>query len=185
VLEGERPTRPGTSANVGLTDEVWDVMQRGWDKEPQYRPGLAEFLQAVAPDIVRLCRPELDARQGLLDTREHELDAREEALRTVDAELRLREAAVRSKEEEVQRRKTALDATSMQAGKRGEIAAAVRLWNRHGEAKVTHSRRENMVTYGDPEVLWLHMKRELNQRKKSARVDTEDQNALKQKCVHQ
>jgi hypothetical protein len=50
VLAGERPTRPSASAVIGFTDEVWDVMQRGWAQNPEHRPRLVEVRRVLAPD---------------------------------------------------------------------------------------------------------------------------------------
>ena len=44
VLSGKRPERPN---HPGITDELWDMIQRCWDQEPQERPGMAD----VARDL--------------------------------------------------------------------------------------------------------------------------------------
>ena len=40
VLEGERPQRPRASEKLGFTDNVWEVLQRCWKKEPSVRPSI-------------------------------------------------------------------------------------------------------------------------------------------------
>jgi len=47
ILSGKRPERP---THPSLTDELWDLIQRCWDQEPQLRPGISEvvsYLQAA------------------------------------------------------------------------------------------------------------------------------------------
>jgi tetratricopeptide (TPR) repeat protein len=51
---GRRPFKPTTSVEVGFTDDVWDVMQRGWAPDPLDRPTLAEFWKAIAPAEITL-----------------------------------------------------------------------------------------------------------------------------------
>ena len=38
VLENERPTRPRDSEKLGISDDVWESLQRCWEKEPSERP---------------------------------------------------------------------------------------------------------------------------------------------------
>jgi hypothetical protein len=40
VLHGERPQRPRVSEKLGFTDDVWEVLQRCWKKEPLARPSI-------------------------------------------------------------------------------------------------------------------------------------------------
>jgi hypothetical protein len=51
VLRKHRPSRPLASTDIGFTEKVWKIMQRGWAHEPQHRPMLVDFLQALAPDM--------------------------------------------------------------------------------------------------------------------------------------
>ncbi|KAF9781243.1 kinase-like domain-containing protein [Thelephora terrestris] len=46
VLEDERPRRPRDSEKLGFTDEVWEVLQNCWGKEPSTRPSV---------DLVAVC----------------------------------------------------------------------------------------------------------------------------------
>ena len=46
VLEDERPQQPRDSEKLGLTDEVWEVLQECWGKVPSTRPSV---------DIVSVC----------------------------------------------------------------------------------------------------------------------------------
>jgi CheY-like chemotaxis protein len=50
VVKGGRPPKPESSPNVGLTDEVWSLIQQGWSVSPNDRPSLTTFLDAVQPD---------------------------------------------------------------------------------------------------------------------------------------
>jgi hypothetical protein len=47
VLNGERPPKPVDCENVGFTDELWDLMQRGWAAEPESRASLVDFIQVL------------------------------------------------------------------------------------------------------------------------------------------
>lgn len=38
MLEDERPPRPRDSEKLGFYDDVWDSLQRCWEKEPSARP---------------------------------------------------------------------------------------------------------------------------------------------------
>ena len=38
VISGERPTRPANTAELGLTDELWDLIQSAWAQDVQKRP---------------------------------------------------------------------------------------------------------------------------------------------------
>lgn len=38
VLEGDRPTRLAEAADVGMTDELWLVIERCWAADPVLRP---------------------------------------------------------------------------------------------------------------------------------------------------
>ena len=40
VLEGERPPRPRDSEKLGLTDKVWEALQRCWEKDAGARPSV-------------------------------------------------------------------------------------------------------------------------------------------------
>ena len=46
VLEDERPPRPRDSEKLGFSDDVWETLQRCWEKEPSARPPV---------DIVSAC----------------------------------------------------------------------------------------------------------------------------------
>jgi hypothetical protein len=96
VLAGQRPTRPEASANIGFTKEVWDVIQRGWAQEPELRPALSDFLQAVAPDMPLRRDSAFDPRQRLLSERKRTLSAMRKAPGTRDTALLLHEPAAES-----------------------------------------------------------------------------------------
>ena len=44
LLSGSRPLRP---THPTLTNSLWELMQRCWDKEPGPRPKISEVLQAL------------------------------------------------------------------------------------------------------------------------------------------
>lgn len=40
VLENERPQKPRDSGKLGFTNNVWEILQRCWDKNPSARPSI-------------------------------------------------------------------------------------------------------------------------------------------------
>lgn len=38
VLEGKRPPRPNNSESLGITDEIWDLLELCWAKDDSLRP---------------------------------------------------------------------------------------------------------------------------------------------------
>ena len=40
ALDDERPLRPRDSEKLGFTDEVWESLQRCWEKKPSERPSI-------------------------------------------------------------------------------------------------------------------------------------------------
>jgi hypothetical protein len=48
VTNGERPSKPVDCEHIGLSDELWNVMQQGWAAEPESRASLSDFIQALA-----------------------------------------------------------------------------------------------------------------------------------------
>ena len=50
ILDGERPPRP---INPTLTDDVWTLVRRCWDQEPQLRPGMRRVLQDLASSLLQ------------------------------------------------------------------------------------------------------------------------------------
>jgi hypothetical protein len=46
ALEGERPQRPRDSEKLGFSDQVWEVLQKCWEKTPTARPPI---------DVVSAC----------------------------------------------------------------------------------------------------------------------------------
>jgi hypothetical protein len=47
VLKGERPTKPIDCENIGFTEELWGMMQRGWASQLESRPSLSEFVELL------------------------------------------------------------------------------------------------------------------------------------------
>jgi len=45
VRSGERPDRPAGSANLGLSDTLWEVVQKCWNGSPELRPGMVDVLE--------------------------------------------------------------------------------------------------------------------------------------------
>jgi len=48
-MAGERPPRP---THPTLTDELWELIQRCWDQEPQSRPKILEVAQVLRSQSV-------------------------------------------------------------------------------------------------------------------------------------
>ena len=51
VFDGERPSRPPNREILGLSDEVWLLMENCWDRDPTVRPditGILNFFEAVS-----------------------------------------------------------------------------------------------------------------------------------------
>ena len=44
-MVGERPPRP---AHPSCTDDLWTLIQRCWDQDPQLRPEIPEVLQTLS-----------------------------------------------------------------------------------------------------------------------------------------
>ncbi|EMD36226.1 hypothetical protein CERSUDRAFT_65942 [Gelatoporia subvermispora B] len=51
VLSGMRPPRPAEALTVGLTDDVWELMQRCWQPDPRVRPRISDVLTCLADAI--------------------------------------------------------------------------------------------------------------------------------------
>jgi hypothetical protein len=47
VCKGDRPTKPIACENIGLTEELWGMMQQGWDSQLGSRPSLSEFAELL------------------------------------------------------------------------------------------------------------------------------------------
>ena len=45
VRSGERPNRPGGSKDLGLSDALWEIVQKCWDNSVELRPGMADVLE--------------------------------------------------------------------------------------------------------------------------------------------
>ena len=49
IIDGERPPRP---AHPAFTSELWELMQRCWDRDPELRPKASEVLEVLAGLLV-------------------------------------------------------------------------------------------------------------------------------------
>ena len=47
ILEGVRPPRPSNYKAIGLTDEIWDLVQACWDPDRGTRPLIKEVVERV------------------------------------------------------------------------------------------------------------------------------------------
>ena len=45
VLEGRRPAKPENASVIGLSDLLWDLVQRCWDDNRERRPKVAEVVE--------------------------------------------------------------------------------------------------------------------------------------------
>ena len=85
VLEGKRPRRPSNSKGLGITDEIWDLLELCWARDASSRPvvnhvvrhlGLAaerwtadaaEFLLASEAGVQELMYMESEKQQKIAD----------------------------------------------------------------------------------------------------------------------
>lgn len=57
IVEGERPSRPPKGEKLGLSDELWKVIQSSLAQEVEERPSVSafvDFLGRVTPDVTVL-----------------------------------------------------------------------------------------------------------------------------------
>ena len=69
VLEDERPPKPIDSENLGFSNDVWETLQRCWEKEPSARPSVdavsACLKQAAETWVVDVTAFMLASRAGV------------------------------------------------------------------------------------------------------------------------
>lgn len=49
--DGKRPPRPSNSTELGLSDDIWGIVVRGWDQIPSLRPQVLDFSVLVSREI--------------------------------------------------------------------------------------------------------------------------------------
>jgi len=57
IIDGERPPRPPKGKKLGLSDDLWEVVQSSWAHKAEERPPVSTFLdvlEEVTPDIAAL-----------------------------------------------------------------------------------------------------------------------------------
>jgi hypothetical protein len=47
VLDGERPPRPRNSESLGITNEIWDLLERCWAKDASSRPAAKHVVHSL------------------------------------------------------------------------------------------------------------------------------------------
>ena len=47
IMDGERPLRPREAQELGLTDSVWDMTLRCWQRDPAHRPAIMEVVGSL------------------------------------------------------------------------------------------------------------------------------------------
>lgn len=55
IMRGRRPKRPEDARELGLSDSVWEMVERCWEKVPDQRPNMSEitsFFREAASDFV-------------------------------------------------------------------------------------------------------------------------------------
>ena len=69
MLEDERPPRPRDSEKLGFSDDVWEILQRCWEKEPSARPPVdtvsASLKQAAETWVVDVTAFMLASKAGV------------------------------------------------------------------------------------------------------------------------
>jgi hypothetical protein len=119
-------------------------MQRGWGQEPQLRPALPDFLQAVAPGMALRRDSALDPRQRLLSERKRTLSTMKEAPGAGDTAPLLHEPAVCALDEAVQQPIAALDGFKNKPGlSRMRVVEVSRKGDAH--PKTTEPRRKRQA----------------------------------------
>jgi hypothetical protein len=48
VIKNKRPERRTSSQEVGLSDEIWDIMRTCWDPEPSNRPKIGDIVALLS-----------------------------------------------------------------------------------------------------------------------------------------
>jgi hypothetical protein len=99
-------------------------MERGWAKEPDHRPTLADFQTAIAPEMLRLRELAAARTEEQLRNLAGTLLTRENALRAGEIALREREASVRTLEEDVRQREAVLAAARKDFAREQQALAA-------------------------------------------------------------
>ena len=64
VLSGKRPARP---TDPSLTDDLWDMTKRCWNKEPHRRPDIAQVVLCLRKNSLRRGRADTDDSQAADD----------------------------------------------------------------------------------------------------------------------
>jgi hypothetical protein len=112
VFAGARPPKPTTSPDIGFTDLVWNIMERGWAAEPRDRPDLSDFLEAVSLDLMRLRDLEVGRREALVQAAEENIRRRNDALVAASANLRQKKLELDTREHALERAAAAHQAGS-------------------------------------------------------------------------
>jgi hypothetical protein len=62
VINGERPSRPEGSLELGLTDDIWELVQKCWRHDRETRPQISFVLNRL-----RACAPRIPRHERLSD----------------------------------------------------------------------------------------------------------------------
>ena len=57
IVDGERPSKPSGGKELGLSDELWELVRSSWVREVERRPPVSAFvdlLEKATPDIAAL-----------------------------------------------------------------------------------------------------------------------------------
>jgi len=68
IINGERPSRPSRGKELGLSDELWELVRSSWAQEVEERPSVSAFV-----DFLKKATPDISVLKGLT-----ELDANSE-----------------------------------------------------------------------------------------------------------
>lgn len=56
IRDGSLPTRPETNISMGgLSDEMWNLMNQCWQRDPESRPSMSEIREAIQDMNLRIC----------------------------------------------------------------------------------------------------------------------------------
>ena len=45
ISQGDRPEMPGNARDIGLTPEIWDLLERCWRQDPKKRPAMRDVVR--------------------------------------------------------------------------------------------------------------------------------------------
>ena len=69
IIDGERPKKPTMTARLGFTGELWEIVERCWNKDRDERPSLGVILSTLK-DAVPSWKKRKSMRSSLASLRQ-------------------------------------------------------------------------------------------------------------------